>query len=294
MTLSLPSIVCGQVWSQVTLPRYESLLTFVTDTAAVWHPKEFKYKEEYLRWAFSTIISRAWEFGGAPSLVPVADMVNHAQGNTNLVRSHQGGWDDGSYYFKLERDLFEGEQFFQSYDDGSIPGTHGAKCDHQLLSDYGFLPGPETLEESATCVPLSLSLQMEAFPAWKQFLFQQSGVIGAQTGILQGGAPSKVTMATIRLALLDEEPSESDTPPAERFLEAVSPLNELQSLSQLSKMIKLVLDRQSSSVAGDVRALQDPELSTNARLAFRYRVRERRTLQMALDEIKSRKKSIHF
>lgn len=59
--------------------------------------------------------------------------------------------------------------------------------------------------------------------------------------------------------------------------------------SQLSKLIKRLLEAYPHSVKADQTALQGPDLTPNARLALRYRVREMRTLEAALGYIKRRK-----
>ena len=282
----LDGTIAHRYWVQNTLPRYQAVRDFVFNTAHAWHPKLFKYKEEYLKWAFSTVISRAWEFGGEVQLVPVADMANHRSQETNLVRQHSGGFRDGGFRFKLERDHQQGEQFFQSYDDGSLPGTGGAKCDHQLLADYGFLP------KVFQCLPLAIRITLEKMPVWKRRVFQETGLLQQQTTILSDGTPSNVTLAVARLALLDDENSiegwEEDHGRLQRG--PISPMNEVQTLGLLTKMIKSLANRK--SVEKDEAALQDPasaQMSTNRRLALLYRLRQQKGLELALARLREMK-----
>ena len=57
-------------------------------------------------------------------------------------------------------------------------------------------------------------------------------------------------------------------------------------------MIKALLDQHRQSEKQDARALQDGTLTANARLALRYRLREKRTLQAALSRIKALKRAV--
>merc|ERR1711959_605524 len=74
-------------WEQAVKPRWESFLNSMRD-AYEWYPKVFGFTEEGLKWAFSTLATRAWEFPHSkdletllgrrsPHLLPLADMVNH-------------------------------------------------------------------------------------------------------------------------------------------------------------------------------------------------------------------------
>ena len=279
------------VWEQHTLPRYQALKDFVYQTAHSWHPKLFKYKEEYLQWAFSTVISRAWEFGREVQLVPVADMANHRAQEPNLVRQHTGGFRDGAFTFRLGKGYpLAGGEFFQSYDDGSLPGTGGAKCDHQFLADYGFLPAA-----GLQCVPLAIRIPLEELPAWKRRVYEGTGLLRKQTTILRDGTPSNVTMAVARLAFLEEEGLiEGWEEDPEGRLErggAISPMNEVQTLGFLTKMIKqLVGEGAWQLMESDEALLGDPAsaaaMSTNRRLALQYRVRQQRGLEQALVRLK--------
>ena len=133
--------------------------------------------------------------------MPVADMANHRAQEPNLVRQHTGGFRDGAFTFRLGKGYpLAGGEFFQSYDDGSLPGTGGAKCDHQFLADYGFLPAA-----GLQCVPLAIRIPLEELPAWKRRVYEGTGLLRKQTTILRDGTPSNVTMAVARLAFLEEE-----------------------------------------------------------------------------------------
>lgn len=194
-------------------------------------------------------------------------MANHHTGETNLHRETNGSFVDGSFSFRAERHFQPGSEFVFSYDDGGTPGVGGewrctmlsyrvfvlaslagrvgAKCDHHLLSDYGFLPGAEGPEETAMCVPLSLSIPMQQLPEWKQALFHEAGLLTQQTAILADGAPSAVTMAVLRLALLDSE--EEALSAAARWREGASEDEEaregtgwlLQSVNELNEIQSL-------------------------------------------------------
>ena len=45
----LDGTIAHRYWVQNTLPRYQAVRDFVFNTAHAWHPKLFKYKEEYLK-----------------------------------------------------------------------------------------------------------------------------------------------------------------------------------------------------------------------------------------------------
>jgi len=197
---------------------------------------------------------------------------------------------DGYYHFRLNHPALPEEPLLQSYDDGGTPGIEGAKCDHHWLSDYGFLPGPESPDEAATCVPLSIRLPLDSMPPWKQGLLHQSGLLGMQTSILEDGEPSNATMALLRAALLDAVRPDSVT----EIWHQHEALLEMQVLNQLARLIKMLLKEHPHDIDKDVAALQNGQLTTNRRLALRYRIREKRNLEAALKRISEKKKGIQF
>ena len=70
----------------------------------------------------------------------------------------------------------------------------------------------------------------------------------------------------------------------------ISPMNEVQTLGLLTKMIKSLANRK--SVEKDEAALQDPasaQMSTNRRLALLYRLRQQKGLELALARLREMK-----
>ena len=175
-----------------------------------------------------------------------------------------------------------------------MPGVDNARCDNQWLADYGFLPdtGPSD-KDIASGTHRALSL--DKFSAWKLELLEAAGVLDKQYAILSDGSPNGATLGLLRIALLEDLEDLEGMDPAEITQRPIHFLNEAETLKQLTKMVRRLLDSYDQNGFGDFLLAVSPagdentKLTLNAQLAMRYRKREEELLTRSIAKMKEMK-----
>ena len=164
------------------------------------HPNFFPGSKEQLldayRFASAFIVSRAWGFLGHDvgahelDLVPLADMLNHADDAAELSVVHADTGEHMGHGFKSTRDYKIGDQLFDSYE------PRNKRCNHMILIGYGF-----TMEDPLRdCIQISLgafslsalslcTLSLRSLPTFFLYILSRGYDCGSDSGCGSGWLP---------------------------------------------------------------------------------------------------------